>query len=311
VRLRILDLDQSLPAQVPVRARLAEGRVQVVDLRRQAEDFRLWANRSDMDWLSRALAALPPPSGDGIPLTLVGSGDYHHLTIALLSALQEPVTLIHFDNHPDWVRFPPAFHCGSWVNRALELPLVAKVVTLGPCADDLSWPQTKGANLKALSAGRIEMYPWTHAPSRLILPDLLGQIGPGPGHESHDNALHWRNLADQDWPSFIEALAQRLPTDAIWITIDKDVLRSEDAVTNWDQGQMPLARLLDALPLLARHRRIVGMDLCGEYAAPSFLNPLKRLSAWMDHPAPLPSSQDLARNEETNRLLLERIESLG
>ena len=34
----------------------------------------------------------------------VGSGDYHHLTPAFPADLKEPISLIHFDNHPAWVR---------------------------------------------------------------------------------------------------------------------------------------------------------------------------------------------------------------
>ena len=106
-------------------------------------------------------------------------------------------------------------------------------------------------------------------------------------------------------PGFLDQLAARLPTEAVWISIDKDVLRSEDAVTNWDQGQMPLAVLLDALRRLTLGKRIVGMDVCGEYSPPRFSDPLKRIEAWRDHPSQLPEcamAQD--RNDQTNRALL-------
>lgn len=92
-------------------------------------------------------------------ILFVGSGDYHHLTPAFLADLKEPVSLIHFDNHPDWVRFAPKRHCGSWVNRALKMPAIKRIVTLGPCSDDLHNPQLRGGNLGALKRGQLQLFP--------------------------------------------------------------------------------------------------------------------------------------------------------
>ena len=97
----------------------------------------------------------------------------------------------------------------------------------------------------------------------LHVPRQVHVLGDGAGHEQHENHLHWRNLADQDWPTFIEQLIQGLPTDAIWITIDKDVLASEDAATNWDQGGLPLGHLLAAL------RRVGNWAMRTRTSAPS------------------------------------------
>src|SRR6202035_2527552 len=45
------------------------------------------------------------------PFVLYGSGDFHHLSGALLFASlrrgSAPVTLVSFDNHPDWDVRPP------------------------------------------------------------------------------------------------------------------------------------------------------------------------------------------------------------
>src|SRR5262249_6558403 len=147
----------------------------------------------------------------------------------------EPVTLVHFDNHPDWVRWAPRWHCGSWVNRALELAPVHRVITLGPCSEDLDRPQLKGGNLAALGTGRIVLMPWRPAPSR-----VLGTIPDGRGHRREDGHLVWRNLAEHALADNVAAVLAAIDTDAIWLTIDKDVLGESEALTNWDQGQMPL-----------------------------------------------------------------------
>ena len=39
--------------------------------------------------------------GQGVPAFFYGSGDFHHLTSVLLSRVEEPVTVVQFDNHPD------------------------------------------------------------------------------------------------------------------------------------------------------------------------------------------------------------------
>ena len=274
--LRVLEIDGSLAES---KALSSAQRLPLADLE---PGLRLWGSASAMAELGRRLPAWV--EGE---VTFLGSGDFHHLAAALLRRLDRPVTLVHFDNHPDWVRLPPAWHCGSWVNRALELPHIHKVVTLGPCSDDLDWPQLRGGNWPALRCGRLELYPWRHAPSKLL------------GRPAHI----WTELADLPEPeAWLERLFANLPTSDVWVSIDKDVLAPQQAVTNWDQGGMSLEFLESALAILGKNRRILGADVCGEFSPPRFASPWKRLSAWMDHP-PQPLAND-ARNDETNRRLI-------
>jgi len=65
------------------------------------------------------------------PFLLYGSGDFHYLTALWLRRVAEPVTLVSFDNHPDWDVRPPKWGCGGWVNRALELPKIKQVAVWG------------------------------------------------------------------------------------------------------------------------------------------------------------------------------------
>ena len=148
VRLRVLDLDGSLTQQ-PALAQRSET-VQVVPMDDLADGLRLWATTPALEEFRRRLNRLAEPAGEGPVVTFLGSGDFHHLAALLIERAAGPVSVVHFDNHPDWVRFPPAWHCGSWVNRVLDMDHVARVVTIGPCGGDLDWPQLKGANLAAL-----------------------------------------------------------------------------------------------------------------------------------------------------------------
>lgn len=287
MRLRLLDLDGSLPDQAALVQRA--GIAQVIDLRDLGDDLRLWASPTALGRFRERLNQAGPVPGSGPEITFMGSGDYHHLAAVLISRARPPLSVIHFDNHPDWSRLPPAWHCGSWVNRVLEMPGVARVVTVGPCSDDLTWPQLKGGNIAALRRGRLQIWPWRHAPSR-----MLG----GP-------PLAWHNLGDDDnWTQRFVAILNDLPTKAVWVTIDKDVLSPESATTNWDQGQMPLSALIQALRLVGHHRHIVGIDVCGEYSPARFPSPFKRLSAWFDHPRTTVQPEPW-RNAATNDRLLD------
>ena len=299
MRLRVIDLDGSVAAQEPLRRRIDAGAATRIDAADLASSLRIFATRAAMDRFTGRLRDSAAP-GDDASVTFYGSGDFHHLTAGLLADVRRDLSVIHFDNHPDWVRFPPTFNCGAWVNRALELPHVRRVVTLGPCSGDLVRPELQFANLPALSQGRIELYPWRHAPSR-----VWGRYRDGPSHRQDRGHLHWRNLVDERWDGFLDELIDRLPTQAIWITIDKDVLGHSDAVTNWDQGDMPLSQLLLAVEQLAEQCEVLGVDVCGDYSAAVFSDPLRATLAYFDHPPRFsPSVDDLAINAQVNAALL-------
>lgn len=294
MKLRLLHLDGSLTAQPTLAGLAGQGLAQVVNLKPHADALRLWARREDMVAVARRLTEDGPPPGNGAEVTFFGSGDFHHLTAPLVARHGgQKLSIVHFDNHPDWGKWPPAHHCGAWVNRVLEMEHVAKLVTIGPCAG-VTWPQFKGANLRLLDDGRYELHPWRMGPSK-----RLGKP-----------AIAWNNLADADWAGFVADLARRLPTEAVYVSIDKDVLHPDEAVTNWNQGEMRLDHIIACLGELARHRRIVGVDVCGEYAPPKFPGLPKRLLARFDQPRP-PATPDLAVNDNANRRLLAALVDLA
>ena len=68
-------------------------------------------------------------SKGAFPIILGGD---HSITFPILRAFDVPVTVIHFDAHLDtWNGAPGNLDHASWVNRAVELPNVKKVVQLG------------------------------------------------------------------------------------------------------------------------------------------------------------------------------------
>ena len=265
-------------------------------MRDLAQPLRLWSRAAA---IQHARARMTETATDAPAVTMIGSGDFHHLAVLLIERAREPVTVIHFDNHPDWVRWAPRWHCGSWVNAALQLENVSKIITLGPCSRDLVRPQLKGGNLGALASGKLVLLPWRHAPSR-----VWGPVADGAGHRREHGHLFWRNLADASIADNVAFVLNQIDTEAIWLTIDKDVLPESEALTNWDQGQMPLRALLDLIGGIGAHKRIAGADICGEFSLPALCNPLKRIESRIDRPQRRVDAAQLARNETVNRELL-------
>jgi arginase family enzyme len=273
MHLEILDLDGSVSSDACGSYGRQWQSVRVVGLRDLAAQLRLWSGQKAIAETRRRLQAAPPHPDPTV--TLVGSGDFHHLTPLLLERACEPITLVHFDNHPDWVRIAPRWHCGSWVNQALRSERVARVVTIGPCSDDLTWPGLKGGNLPALASGR----------------------------------LVWNNLAELAPAQIARTILAEITTDAVWFTIDKDVLPEAEVVSNWDQGQMPLSAVVALIEAIGERHCIAGADICGDYSEPRYDSPLKRWEVRRDQPRrAVPDATALARNAEVNRQLLATIE---
>ena len=300
MRLQILDVDGSLRAQHSLRGAAPWTSVDTLDLRDLGPALRLWSRDRTMRAARVRISSLPTTEPT---ISLLGSGDFHHLAVLFMEQAREPMTIVHIDNHPDWVRLAPRWHCGSWVNQALRLPNVDRVVTLGPCSDDLVKPGVKGGNLPALAAGKIALFPWHHAPSRVYHP-----IPDGAGHRYEHGFLVWHNLADSNLDESLARILSLIQTDAVWFSIDKDVLPESTALTNWDQGQMPLAAVMTTIEMIGAHKRIAGADICGEFSPPHHGNWLKRWEAKMDQPPRVDDAAAMARNEDINRELLATIE---
>src|SRR5260370_14679042 len=101
------------------------------------------------------LAAL---SDQGPSLTFLGSGDFHHVSLSLISRLQEPFNLLIIDNHPDWMRGVPFMHCGTWVYHAARLPLLGRIFHAGGDVDFDNYYQWM-APWKLLGSGKITVLP--------------------------------------------------------------------------------------------------------------------------------------------------------
>ena len=220
------------------------------------------------------------------PFILYGSGDFHHLSALWIRLAAEPIVVVSFDHHPDWDIRPPWWCCGSWVNRALELPNVEMVSVWGCGSFRGWWPGQAFGNRRAERAGRLEVHSWADGQSRRQK-KRRGVIF----------AATWREEFDR----FVNSLAGR----TVYITLDLDCLRAEDAVTNWDSGKFTVDDVAWALDRLRRETRVIGGDLCGAYSVPTYARRKQWFLAGMDHPK-LPTP-DLQQARAINQRAFERL----
>jgi arginase family enzyme len=218
--------------------------------------------------------------------TLFGSGDYHHLSALWLRAFDEPVTLVSFDNHPDWDIRPPRWCCGTWINRALELPHVRKAAIWGCGNFELNWPTYWFASREAAQGGRLEIWPWTE---RL----------------KNSGRKRWPGVTRTDWREKFREFARRCAGENVYVTIDLDCLRRDEASTNWENGLFEAADIAWALGEIRTHARIVGGDLCGAYSKPAYERWKQRIESQLDHPRlpAVPLAEATARNGRARRVI--------
>lgn len=214
------------------------------------------------------------------PFIVYGSGDFHHLSALWLRRLSEPVVLVSFDNHPDWDIRPPRWCCGSWVNRALELPMVERVSVWGCGNFECWWPGQAFGNRRAERSGRLEVHPWVDDRP--------------PTDRTRRGAIDSKN-----WRERFAAFVKDIATTSVYVTIDMDCLRPQEAVTNWGNGRFAVTDVIWALQMLRGQAQIVGGDICGAYSLPRYARWKQKFISEMDHPnLPTPDPIDASR---TNR----------
>jgi hypothetical protein len=214
------------------------------------------------------------------PFILYGSGDFHHLSALWLRRVEEPCVVVSFDNHPDWDVRPPRWACGGWVNRALELPNVEKISVWGCGNFECWWPRQLFGNRRAERKGKLEVHPW--ADER-------------PAAQQNRRGA----ILVSNWRAKFTQFAHALAGSAVYVTIDLDCFRAEDAVTNWESGRFTLDDVTWALAQLrASSSRIVAGDICGAFSPPVYARAKQHFAAGMDHPKLEPP--DLRQAQQIN-----------
>lgn len=156
----------------------------------------------------------------------IDSGNYHYITKFWTDKIDYPFSLIVFDHHPDMQ--PPLFEellsCGSWVKDIID-----------------HHPKLQKVVIAGASERLIHAVP-----------------------ESYKEKVHFygeQTLKHDDaWKLFT---AEHI-NEPIYISIDKDVLNPQSAVTNWDQGSLSLKELEELLTIILKNEKVIGIDICGE-----------------------------------------------
>jgi hypothetical protein len=220
------------------------------------------------------------------PFMLYGSGDFHYLSALRLRHVAWPVIVVSFDNHPDWDVRPPRYGCGGWVNRALELEQVGRVAVWGCGNFECWWPHQIFGNRRAERTGILEVHPW--ADDRPV----------------KDQQRRSAILRD-NWRGQFEQFLHRIAAKHVYVTVDLDCLRAEEAVTNWESGRFTTTDLEWALTRLRESSSIVGGDICGAYSSPRYARFKQRFAAECDHPKTRLPPIDEARS--VNFVTLEKL----
>jgi len=295
--IRILNFDGSLLRQKKL---LSRYQAEIIDLSSLGPRVRYWMDRGRERLLMERIHGSSRNC-----LTFLGSGDFHHLTASLLKEIEKPFCLISFDLHPDWDVLPPRLGCGSWVSASLGNERLLKCILVGVSSQDLSTCGLKSANLASLKNDRVEIYPYAHAPTKVFLRRVPVNVSVSAHRGILSTRICWEELKGKNLAEFFISILRRLPIKEVYISVDKDCLRKEFALTNWEEGLLSLDELLLMLKLIKDNLDILGMDVVGEYSPILIKSPFKSLVSRFDHPSYVaaqkyPEDKVAAINEETN-----------
>ncbi|MFA6130448.1 MAG: hypothetical protein WC731_05665 [Candidatus Omnitrophota bacterium] len=302
--IRILNFDNSIIRQPKL---LSQYTAKVFDFTGLASSARLFMPEAVRQRIADSLI----PQEKNFP-TFLGSGDFHHLSEILTSQINEPVCLIVFDFHPDWDILPPRFGCGSWVAQALKNKHISKCLLIGMGSNDLSGAALLTGDLGRLAENRLEIYPYRRKSSRVYFRHVAENNSINVKRYFFSSRIIWHELEKEDLADFILKLIKRLPTQKVYISIDKDCLKSEFSLTNWEQGYLSLVQLLTMVRVIRENLDIIGLDVTGDYSPPVISSRLKAALSRLDHPKELAvnhCSADLilSVNQQTNLEILQEI----
>jgi arginase family enzyme len=300
--IRVLNFDNTVACQGRL---LSSFRHEIIDLTDMGPYLRLFAGGPLRQQLKRRIV-----HSDNLAPTFLGSGDFHHISELLIAEQPDIRSVLVFDFHPDLDSLPPHFGCGSWVSRMLKNRNIKKCVIIGVGSEDISSGPLQSADLSALSNDRLEIYPFRHSPSKVYFKNVAQNISIRSKGNFFLRQLYWEQLEDKDMGSFIQGIISRLPAGKVYLSIDKDCLLEDAAVTNWEAGFLSLRQLLLMLEKLKNTVDISGLDITGDYSPAVLANRFKALLSRLDHPAgkgvvSMLDAQEI--NQETNSRILKTL----
>jgi hypothetical protein len=303
MRTRILDLDGSILGQ---RKLLKLYQPHAFTFQDWGRRIRLGCRMNRFARFERTLAKRLGGQIDREPhVTFLGSGDFHHVSLALIRRRAEPINLLVIDNHPDWMRRIPFIHCGTWLYHAAQLPQVKQVFHVGGDVDFdnmYCWL----APWEAIEKSKIAVLPGI----RRFRGWRWAKIGNDPllwkSHESAPYTLPAGRLKD-----FLRPYRKDLSARPLYISLDKDVMSAQVAPVNWDSGHLSVIQtraVLEAF-LMAANGTVAGIDVVGDWSPVQVQGIFRKLLHLTEHPRLRVDSFAATRaNEQTNLSLLESVD---
>ena len=202
------------------------------------------------------------PSG----IHFIDSGNYHYISKLFIDKINFPFGLVVVDRHPDMQ--PPFWSemlsCGGWVKEVMDHhPWLKQTLIIG-AQDELigQLPEEDRKRARFIATDQ-----WEAVLEEVLVPPEIAPSG-----------TVLSQSASQDVPRLLP----------IYLSIDKDVLTSEDAVTDWGNGNMTCSELTRIIQFIALRRSLIGVDICGDTA---------------DVRQHYPASRAVQVNDRTNRHL--------
>jgi hypothetical protein len=274
MRVRILDLDGSVTAQEKL---LHWHRPNVVPLRAWGPRVRMACRWGRFRQFEKTLdLALREHDAREPAVTFCGSGDFHHVSFALLRRLPGPFNLLVIDKHPDWMRGIPLLHCGTWLHHAAQLPQIRNIFHVGGETDfDNAYRWLAPTPL--LRSGRLTLFP----ACRTFRGGFWERVPHQPLRIAADRPVTGSRLASLLWDH--RPVLQSCP---LYISLDKDVLLAPEAPVNWDSGYLHFDEVQEILRAFCRsaNNRIAGIDVVGDWSPVVTQGWLRSLLHRVEHP---------------------------
>jgi hypothetical protein len=272
---RILDLDGSLLAQDALLRRISTPPLPV---RSWAPRIRLACRWAVFRAFEAGLRELVGLASDPEPcLSFCGSGDFHHVSLALLRRLRTPCNLLILDKHPDWMRGLPFLHCGTWLYHAAALPHVGRIFHVGGELDfdnRYHWL----APWRWLRSGKITVLP----AARRFQGRRWSRIAHQPLRSEPDTPADGKRVE-----RLIDPFRKELAARPLYVSLDKDVLAASEAPANWDSGRLQGAEVLQVVGAFAAAAggRLAGVDVVGDWSPVQVCGLFRQALHWTEHPA--------------------------
>eukprot|EP00211_Chloroparvula_japonica_P006815 CAMPEP_0119121856 /NCGR_PEP_ID=MMETSP1310-20130426/2289_1 /TAXON_ID=464262 /ORGANISM="Genus nov. species nov., Strain RCC2339" /LENGTH=410 /DNA_ID=CAMNT_0007111437 /DNA_START=37 /DNA_END=1265 /DNA_ORIENTATION=+ len=262
IRMRVLNLDGAMLRQSSL---LEKYRAKVYDVSEVGPHVRMGCGYEHYKWLESRMTKSFGCEIDGKDreclVTFYGSNDFHHVALALIRRIRQPVNMVLFDTHPDWLVNPFGQHCGSWYNLVMDLPTVQQGFHFGACSGEFE------------DEVLMHVSPWNHIESgKLRVFPTSNMLQAGRWQNVETPTLRppgcTRNLTIERARVLLKPYREVLASFPLYITLDKDCMGRWYCLQNWNSGDLTLTEVCIIIEVLVEYAegRLLGIDVTGDWS---------------------------------------------